>query len=284
MQAVCFAVGTLVHVDGAAQAIPRDESSFTKLVGERVARELPEFNVQPAGKLILEGKRADGESTGQIILDRVFNFCGNNAESCDSAIERYAKGIAEAVRERARPIERAMVRLSIRSAKYVTQVRQQAGTGSVSIFSRALTEDLAIVPVLDFTRTIRFVNQGDLGKLGLTDDEIYRLGEENLRKSLRPLSDVAKVPDANSLAQVTGEDYASSRILLHEDWKQMAATLNQRLVVMIPAPDVLLYGDGSTERGIDALRTIGMEIAKKSQRPLSSVVLRWTDAGWEQLK
>jgi len=267
-----------------AQAIPQDEESFTNLVAERVAKELPEFNIKPAGKLLLEGKRADGESTGQLNLDRIYSFCGRNTGNCRAAIEQYAKGMAEVVRDRARPIEKDMVRLSVRGRAFVNQARQQMGTGPVAIYARPLTVDLAIVPVLDFTRSVRFVGENDLLKLGVTEDELFKLGEKNLRATLRPLSEVAQIPVANSLGRVAGEDYAASRIILHADWKDIAAKLNQQLVVMVPAPDVVLYGDGSTPVGLDALRTLGMEIARKSSRPLSPLLLRWKESGWEQLK
>jgi uncharacterized protein YtpQ (UPF0354 family) len=279
-----FGMVAAFSANSAATSMPEDDASFTKIVGERVAREIPEFNIQPAGKLTLEGKRADGESTGQISLDRIFAFCNKNSDSCDSAIEQYAKGISEAVRERTRPIEKGMIRLAIRSSRYVNQVKAQAGAGTAVIFARPLTEDLEMVPVLDFKRTIRFVNEKDLGKLGATEEEIFKLGEQNLRASLRPLADVATVPGAKSFGRIAGEDYASSRVILHADWSDLAAKLNNHLVVMIPAPDVLLYGDGSSGEGVDAIRELGLEIAKKSSRPLSPLILRWTDAGWEEIK
>ena len=64
----------------------------------------------------------------------------------------------------------------------------------------------------------------------------------------------------------------------------MAEELNGQLVVMVPTPDLLLYGDGSTPMAVDVLRKYGLEMARKSTRPLSPVVLRWTPTGWEELR
>jgi hypothetical protein len=53
---------------------------------------------------------------------------------------------------------------------------------------------------------------------------------------------------------------------------------------MLPAPDVLLYGDGSTAVGLEAMRTFAADVARKSSRPLSSSVLQWTEDGWEVVR
>jgi hypothetical protein len=65
-----WCVGAGLH----AQTIPQDEDGFAKWVAERVGRDLAGFGVQPVGRLTLEGKRADGESTGQLSLDRLYAF------------------------------------------------------------------------------------------------------------------------------------------------------------------------------------------------------------------
>lgn len=274
----CLSLSPRVH----AQTVPQDEDGFAKWVAARVGRDLADFGVQPVGRLTLEGKRADGESTGQLSLDRLYAFCQREAARCTEATEQYAKGVTEVVRERSRPIERAMVRLVVRPRPYVDQILLKMGEGA--IVSRPLTPELAIVPVLDFTRSVRFVSAKDLVTLGLAQDEVFKLGEGNLRAGQKPLAEVAQVPVGQALGSITGEDYASSRILFHADWKDLSGKLNQQLVVMIPAPDVLLYGDGSTPRGLEVLKTLGLNMARQSQRPLSPLLLRWTEVGWEPVK
>jgi uncharacterized protein YtpQ (UPF0354 family) len=267
-----------------AQSVPRDEAAFTAYVAERLTRELTGFAIQSVGRLTLEGKGSDGESTGQLSLDRIYGFCNRDAGRCPEAIEHYVKGMAEFVRERSRPVEKSMVRLVIRQQSYVDQAKHQMGSGPPALYFRPLAANLVVVPVLDFTRSIRFVGEKDLQRLGVDVDGLFQLGERNLRASLRPLREVAPTPVTHSFGRITGEEYASSRIIFHSDWSELAAKLNQQLVVMLPAPDVLLYGDGSTQVRIDALRTFGTEAARGSQRPLSPVLLRWTISGWEQVR
>ncbi|WP_457278999.1 DUF1444 family protein [Polaromonas sp. P5_D5] len=267
-----------------AQGIPADEDSFTKVAAERVNKELPGYDVKPAGKLTLEGKRSDGESTGQLNLDRVYSFCARNLQDCSVALDQYAKGMAESVKERNRPIARSMVRLAVRPAAYVEQIRKQIAGSSGSVYSRPVAPGLVAIPVLDFTRSVRFVNDKDISKLSLTEDELFKLGEQNLRSNSKPFTEVTPMPTANSFGHIAGEDYASSRILFHDDWQDLSTKLNGKLVVMVPAPDILLYGDGSTSVGVEALRTFAADIARKSSRPLSPLMLQWTKIGWEVVK
>lgn len=267
-----------------AQDVPMDEQSFARVAAERVQKELPDYEIAPTTRLTLEGKRSNGESTGQMSLDRVYAFCQRSARNCSAALDQYAKGVSEAVKERDRPIERGMVRIAVRPAEYVERLSKQLGPGSSPLFSRPIAGSLVAVPVLNYTRTVRFAGEKDLPKLGLTEATLFTVGEENLHSSIKPLSQVTPTPKGNSFGTIAGEDYASSRILFHADWQEVAERLNGNLIVMTPAPDLLLYGNGSTPVAVEALRAFGVEQAKRSTRPLSTVVLRWEPTGWQEVK
>lgn len=267
-----------------AQEIPLDDEGFAKVAAERVQRELPSYDIKPTIRLTLEGKRTDGESTGQMSLDRVYAFCTRNVQKCSAGLDQYAKGIGEAIRERDRPIDKSMVRIAVRSMEYVDRVKKQMGSGAAPIYGRLIAPGLALVPVLDYTRSVRFVGEKDILKLQVTEDEVFKLGEQNVRAALKPLSEVTPTPGPNSFGSITGEDYASSRVAFHDDWKLLSESLNGSLIVMMPAPNVLLYGDGSTSVGVEALRAFGRDLAKKSSRPLYQMVLRWTPSGWDEQK
>jgi uncharacterized protein YtpQ (UPF0354 family) len=284
LKQIATIIACAVALVAIAQDIPTDEEGFAKVAAERLQRELPAYDIRPTSRLTLEGKRADGESTGQLSLDRVYAYCSRNARNCSAALDQYAKGISETIKERDRPIEKSMVRVAIRSAEYVERIKRQTGAGPVPVYGRPIAGGLVVVPVLDYTRSVRFVGEKDLGKLQVTEDELFKIGEDNLRASVKPLSEVTPVPGANSFGSITGEDYASSRITFHADWKPLSDKLNGNLLVMLPAPDILLYGDGSTSVAAEALRTFGRETARKSTRPLSLVVLRWVPSGWEEVK
>lgn len=284
LNTIALALLIPLSVTSFAQDIPMDEETFSKIAGERVQRELSDYRIAQIARLTLEGKRADGETTGQLSLDRIYAFCQRSARNCSFGLDQYARGISEAIKERDRPIGKEMVRIAVRTNDYIERLKKQIGTGSAALYSRPIAAGLSAVAVLDYTRSVRFAGEKDLTKLGLTDSTIFAIGEENLKTSSRPLAQVTPTPGPNSFGSITGEDYASSRILFHSDWQDLAERLNGNLIVMLPAPDILLYGDGSTPVAVEALRTFGLEQAKRSLHPLSTVILRWTPTGWQEVR
>ncbi|MGE5538565.1 MAG: hypothetical protein ACM30I_08090 [Gemmatimonas sp.] len=47
---------------------------------------------------------------------------------------------------------------------------------------------------------------------------------------------------------------------------------------------MLVYADGGLRGARDALQLIAADFAKKSDRPLSTTMLRWTPEGWKAVK
>lgn len=130
--------------------------------------------------------------------------------------------------------------------------------------------------------SLKWVGEKELKKLNLSEPGLFDLGRQNLRKLQRPLSEVAKIPVGDAVGSIA-EEFAFSRLLFPEDWASMAKALSGKLVVMVPNPNLLVYGDGSSALKIDALRTLGAEAARRSEQPLSDTILVWTEKGWKEL-
>ena len=263
-----------------AQGIPSDAGAFASYMADRISRQLPPgFSVKQGGPLTMN-VTGPGQDTWTVDLVRPFVFCKRDAARCATATEQYAKSVGESARQRSWPIEKSMVMLALRSRRYVEVAQRQPGGGSV--YTRPLAANLSVVAVIDFAGAVRLANKNDLEKLGVTEDELFRLGERNLRGKLKPLAEVAPIPSANAVGRISGEDYASSRIILHDDWKAVAEKLNQQLVVMAPLQDMLLYTEDSTPAARSALLTLGSDLTGVSLRPLPPVLLRWRESGWEE--
>jgi len=247
-------------------------------------KELPDIEFKVVGHLELDGKDTNGKSIGNMYLDRVFSFCLRNTSNCDAGLNQYAKGIAETVKERNRPVTQAMLRIAIRPEEYLEQLRKQPGVGSQKFYTRPVAPGLIAIPVVDFTRTTRFVTDKDLETLKISEDDLFKIAAQNLLDTTKPLAAVSVVPQANSLGQISGEEYASSRLFFHSDWKNLAMNLHNQLIVIAPTPDTLLYGDASLPGTADALRTLAGRVARGSTKPLFMQLLHWTDAGWEIYK
>lgn len=264
-----------------AQSIPSDEKGFTRYIAERLGRAMPELVFKPAGPLGVEAAGADGKAAGRLGVDRVWQFCTRNYERCTEAVDEYVGGISEILREQTSPIAASKIRLVVRPEDDVVQARRQMAEGKAELLARPLVPGLWVVPVVDSPRSMRMVVKQDLVALRLDEEALFELGRRNLREQLKPLADVAHVPRPGEIGRLGEDDYESSRLLLHTEWAELAERMRHQLVVMVPASNLLLYGEASNAQAVEGLRALGREAARGSQRPLSLTLLRWTVAGWE---
>jgi hypothetical protein len=263
-----------------AEPVPSDAKAFTRYMADRLHRTVPGLEVSVKDELVLEGKIGSAPPES-MHLERLYDVCSKEAVRCDAAIESYLATAGEVVRDRAKPVELARVRLALRSAAYVSEARRRAGPDA--LFAQPLVPGLFVVAVVDYPKTLRMVNKSDLEQLKLTEQQLFDAGRRNLRAAQRPLAEVAKPPQEGSIGAVSDDSYSSARILFHDDWAGLAAQLGT-LVVMVPSPDIVLYAPGTNPEVIDALRTLGVEAARRTPMPLSTAVLRWTSDGWQELK
>jgi hypothetical protein len=136
------------------------------------------------------------------------------------------------------------------------------------------------VAVLDTPRAIRMLTDKDGAALGLTANQGYDLGIANLRKTLKPLMEVAKPVGSGQIGQLVDDVFHSSRIVLLDSWTPLAKAQGGVVIIAAPATDVLLYIGEDSQVVIDALRTLARNVMSRVPNPLSDVLLRWTPKGW----
>jgi hypothetical protein len=257
------------------QSIPTDESGFTKYVAKRLRKQLPGERVRMQGPLTLSIAKTRAN------LDRVFSFCQRNSAGCAAEIETYVKGVADSRSGLGAEPPKESIRIILRSADYVEQVRRVQGE-STPIQARALVEGLFAIPVFDLPRTTRLVHAGDYARLGVTPDQVYELGLANLRKALKPLP--AQPVGPGQIAAIPSDYFEPSRLVLHDSWRPLAQAQGGVLIVAVPATDKVIYmGDDSSE-AITTLREFGRALAREVPNPLSETLLRWTPSGWEVVR
>lgn len=267
----------------ASAALPADEAGFLADLVQRLQQALPDHQFRISGHS-LWGQRHDGEVLGQLDPQSTYQFCRSSPRRCTEALEQYVSTVAELARTRRQPLNAAQVRLTLRPQAFVDEVRQQnAARSGTQIYARPVVAGLVMVPVLDFLNSLRFIGAGELNKLKLSEDQLFELGRRNLQTGLLPLQVMAKRPGNGDFGRIEAEDHAASRVLLHADWAHLAAQYQQHLVVAIPTPNVLLYGDGANPAQIASMRRATQELYQRASRPLSLQLLRWTATGWDVL-
>jgi len=258
-----------------AQSVPKGEAAFTEYVAAQLRRALRGATVEVKGPLTL------GFGGFQANLDRIFDFCNRNAAGCANEVANYVKGAAQAYQDRTAPPSKAAVRVVVRTKAYLAATQAAMPKDGAKLQPRPLAGDLVMLPALDMPRTIRMLDEKDNAALGLSADEVFKLGLDNLRKQLKPLMSIAKVAQAGQIAELNGDTYHSSRLALFESWSPLAKVHGGKLIVAVPAPDMVLYVGDDSPKAIEALGLLARDVASRAPAPLSSELLRWTPQRWE---
>lgn len=261
-----------------AQEIPREEGAFTDFVAKALRKEVGDEAVVIKGPLTL------GLGELQANLDRIYKFCGSNTSGCTSEVERYVKAAAQVHRERNAPPTKEAVRVVIRTSQYAQAANSSAGgPGPMELMPRPFVDGLVALPVLDSPRAIKMLGPKDSAKLGLSEQEAYDLGLANLRRELKPLMAIAKVARAGQIGQLVGDSFNPSRLLLVDTWAPLAKEQGGVLIAAIPATDAVFYVGEDTPVALDALRALVKNVMSRAPNRLSSVLLRWSESGWQVL-
>jgi len=258
-----------------AQNIPKDEAGFTDYVTAQIHAEVGDASIAVKGPLTV----AVGDI--QANLDRIFSFCKRNSDGCSKEVANYVKALGQAYRDKNVAPSREALRLVVRTTQYVQQVEGVLGPDTPPLHPKVLVEGLVLLPVLDAPRTIRMLNEGDMKTLGLSADEVQQIAIMNLRNSLKPLMEAAKVAGHGQIGQLVGDAFDSSRLALLDTWAPLAAAQGGKLIVAAPATDAVFYVGEDSAAAVDALRTLVRNIMSRAPNRLSDILLRWTPGGWE---
>jgi uncharacterized protein YtpQ (UPF0354 family) len=271
--------GTVFALSALGQDVPHDEGAFTDYVATLLRKEIGDASVTVKSPLTI------GLGEIQANLDRVFAFCKTNSPACAGEIDRYVKGATEVYKERTALPTKDMIRVVIRTKQYVQSAQASlGGSGPPQIQPRPFVEGLFAVPVLDSPRTLRMLGDKDGTQLGLTPDEVYELGLANLRSTLKPLMEAAKVAGKGQIGRLAGDSFQPSRLLLLDTWAPLAAAQGGVLIVSIPASDAVFYVGEDTPIAVDALRALSKDVMSRAPNKLSTTLLRWRETGWEVMQ
>jgi uncharacterized protein YtpQ (UPF0354 family) len=269
---VLLALSAMACGPASARDVPKGEVQFTEYVAARLRGELKDVAVAVKGPLTL----ALGEGNMQANLDRIFIYCGSNADGCRHEIANYVKGVAEAVRGQLAPPSKEAIRILVRHRSYgegAPQLKRE-------LEPRPLAGGLVMLPAIDMPRTIRVLSGKAYADLRLSGDEVFALGLANLRAQLKPLMQEARVARPGQIGYLSGDPYHSSRLALHDSWSPLAKAQGGKLIVVAPTTDIVAYIGEDTPAAIGTLRSLARKIMRDAPNPLSGELLRWTPKRW----
>jgi uncharacterized protein YtpQ (UPF0354 family) len=273
-----FIIVAAMCVSARAQDVPKGEAAFTEYVATQIRRAIEGEAVNVEGPLTL------GIGGIQANLDRIFAFCNRNTSGCPNEISNYVEGIAQILKDRTASPSKEALRIVVRTKAYVAASQAARPKDPPKLQPRALAGDLVMLPAIDMPRTIKMLDEKDNVALGLSADDVFKLGLANLRKHLKPLMSVAKVTQAGQIGQLSGDAYHSSRLALFETWAPLAKAHGGKLIVAAPATDTVIYIGDDTPTATEAFRLLAKNVSTRAPTRLSTELLRWTPARWEVVR
>jgi uncharacterized protein YtpQ (UPF0354 family) len=255
-----------------AEDVPADETGFTKFVAELFGKQIRDVRIDIKGPLTL--------SIGplQANLDRIYSFCRKNPAHCRAEVDTYVVAAAQVHRDRGIGVTKDAVRVVVRTVQYLQQAQT---SGLANLQTRPLAGGLVAVDAVDSPSAIRMLAETDRVKLGLTAKQVHELAISNLRKTLKPLMEVAKVVGPGQIGHLTGDFFQPSRLVLLDSWEPLAEAQGGVLIVAAPATDAVFYVSEDSAVATDALRALARSIKSRASNPLSDTLLRWTPQGWK---
>src|SRR5262245_4692822 len=272
---VLIILSAMACSSASAQDIPRGEAAFTEYVAAQLRREMGDAVIVVKGPLTL----AVGEL--QANLDRIFAYCNRDRTGCAREISTYVKGIAQVHKDRLAPPSKEAVRVLVRTQAYVSMSQAALPKQGLKLQPRELAGGLVMLPAIDMPRSLRMLTEKDNEALGLSADEVFKLGFANLRAQLKPLMEVAKVVQPGQIGHLSGDVYHPSRLALRESWSPLAKAHGGKLIVAVPTTDTVLYVGDDAPTAIGALRALAKNVWTRAPNQLSTELLRWTPKRWE---
>ena len=263
---------------------PMDKPGFIAHFAGRFAAALPTGKI--AAKSLLELTVVLPPRPGPLTVDlsRIWNFCREYADYCAKEATDFVPKVSAQMIRASGPISRSTIRVVVRNTAYVERARRKLASSKpgAELIARPVAGDLWAICVIDGPRAIEPLTTGDLPRLGLSADEAIALGTQNVAAALPPGSQVIRLPQTpDAIAYIPGHFYESSRLLLHEDWADLAQQMNGNLVVSVPVREGILYIDGKDKDSLEALKRVAEATAKDNPEAISTQLFRWVPDGWE---
>lgn len=257
--------------------VPLDEEGFTRFMAERFKQALPDYRITIAGPLTLKVVDEDGEESIRN-LERALDFCRHKNDGCAEWLDSYVENARAGYKDIEKPIDRGMLRPVVRRKDYIERLGEEY---TKEMVVEPLTNDLVAVCYVDMPTAMRSAVARDFKALGLSQGEAMAQARANLAAGIADF-EASFEHTGDDIGVIGGDVYISSWLALPDAWRRTVALFDGKLIVSVPAFDVLLYMHDTGSDAVEALREAAEDEADNAEWPLSTTVYRWTPQGWRQ--
>ena len=264
----------------APPAPPVTPEAFTAAALAEV-QSLPEAQgrVTIAGPLSL-AIDAGGAEQRTANLDRIYDYCQRiDAERCAATRHRFL----QAMLERAGPYTADNLRIAVRSAAWVAQVRQALGSDADNQpLVRPVGDNLFALLVFDTPQQVAYVGHRAFEHLVMDDDALWAQGLSNTLAHLPPIATTAaQLGDSPAVRQKVYQfdEYGLTWLAVPERWATLAASVGPTLVVAPVSDNLLLVADARADE-IAGLRAVAQHFCGQVDRCVSDTIYHLRDGQW----
>jgi len=174
-------------------------------------------------------------------------------------------------RERAR----ARLRAVIRDQSFLEHLPESVRATTIS---EPFAGRMVLLYMVDDQGAARGAQAADLAEAGVSREALRAVVEWNLAQALR-----VPVSCSNHLVSEPAhrEYYESSRLLLNEQWANLAQA--GTIVVAVPSNDTLFVACNPTPEILQKLAVVVQNTYPRATGPVSPALLTWSKDGWREL-
>lgn len=269
------AVAASAGAEKAGADVPAfDASSQESLTGWARAR-LAKLLAKP---VVVRGPLSLGIEGASVVinLDRVWQVCGTSPDECEASADEFVAGVAQVISGQTDAATPEALRVVVRDRSYLEEAFGAAGR----LVSRPIAGDLRLLVVVDGEKATRSLRLDELEGMGLTVDAAFERALANTRTELGEPKPFRIKPGTMAMLQATTY-YETSLFALHDLWAPAARAVKGDLLVAVPGVELILFADSTAPDALKRLSEDAAKMSARSQRPISTEVYRFTEAGWE---
>ena len=165
----------------------------------------------------------------------------------------------------------------LRHERFITA--GQGGTANaVMPYAQPFLGDMVLVYAIDYPSHVASVTQAHLDTSQLSEIRLKEKADLNLSRLLENI----QIHQQNSAFMVVVDGfYESSTILDRTLWTDISRQLEDDVVMVVPARDLVLFTPASNTEGVDFLAEARDNILVNGTHQLSSLMYIWRDEGWQ---
>lgn len=266
------------------------ESQFTEQFAERLRQEIPNSKFMITSDLVIDTNNIDGYeltihldnayatySAGQRTLEEVFS---DHIDSTKLQNVRLENNELKAIM----PV--------IKSTDYLIRAEKQLrergyDKKELPFYVQKLTENINILFVFDTEQSMRFVSPADVKELGLSDNDIKRISEENLNEYFLRINLSINEFDTKGSGVLyfveADENYEASALLSSPLWNKKTFPVKGEIVAFTPARNILLVTGSEDSEGLRLAYTLAEKGYNELAYNISPTALKRDNGKWLEI-